>query len=112
MNTSSSPDRRPTDGPWIERSDGIILIRNPNTTIGYCRFDTAGDIEYIFVNPTYRRQGHGSRLLEEVRRATGRTGRPLEPISPLGHRFFAAGTPDGAASPSDPPPLQASTRQA
>lgn len=78
------------DALRIEVSHGIVLIRNANTTIGYCRFDEAGDIEYIFVNPMYRRQGHGSRLLDEARRASGRAGRPLEPISPLGARFFAA----------------------
>jgi GNAT superfamily N-acetyltransferase len=87
-------------------SDGIVLIRNPNTTIGYCRFDATGDIEYVFVHPSYRRQGHGTRLLEAVRGVTGGPGRPLEPISPLGRAFFGsrATGPDASAHLTDPRP--------
>lgn len=86
-------------GIRIEATDGIVLIRNENTTIGYCRFDEAGDIEYIFVNPAYRRQGHGTRLVDEVRRLAGGACRPLEPISPLGRRFFGLSAPPEAAAP-------------
>jgi GNAT superfamily N-acetyltransferase len=83
----------------VEIASGTVLIRNANTTIGYCRFTPVGDIEYIFVNPMYRRRGHGSRLLEEVRSTTGNIGRPLEPISPLGRQFFDSyPTPKGAAT--------------
>ncbi|MCM5570662.1 GNAT family N-acetyltransferase [Burkholderiaceae bacterium FT117] len=87
------------DGIGIDATDGIVLIRNANTTIGYCRFDDAGDIEYIFVNPMYRRRGHGTRLVDEVRRLTGGACRPLEPISPLGRRFF--GLPPEAGQAGD-----------
>jgi GNAT superfamily N-acetyltransferase len=69
-------------------TDGVVLIRDANTTIGYCRHTADGDIEYIFVHPAHRRRGHGRRLLAEVERRTGRRGAPLAPISPLGQRFF------------------------
>lgn len=72
----------------VEVTAGVVLIRNPNTTIGYCRFTPTGDIEYIFVNPVYRRRGYGRRLLAAVAQATGCVGEPLEPISPLGRRLF------------------------
>ena len=74
----------------VETTPDVILIRNPNTTIGYCRYAADGGIEYIFVNPAYRRRGFGSRLLAEVARVTGRIGQPHEPISPTGRRFFGA----------------------
>ena len=74
----------------IEIVDGIVLIKNQNTTIGYSRFTQAGDVEYIYVNPIYRRQGYGALLLHEIRRTTGRIGAIHAPVSPLGSAFFAA----------------------
>lgn len=74
----------------IEIADGIVLIKNQNTTIGYSRFSDAGDIEYIYVNPMYRRKGYGALLLEEIRRITGRIGEVHAPVSPLGTAFFGA----------------------
>ena len=78
------------EGISVEQSPGVVLIRNVNTTTGYCRYRPSGDIEYIFVNPTYRRQGHGSRLLQMVAQITGRVGQAEQPVSPLGQPFFAA----------------------
>ena len=74
----------------IEIADGIVVIRNQNTTIGYSRFTSAGDVEYIYVNPTYRRQGYGALLLDQVRRITGQIGTIHTPVSPLGTAFFGA----------------------
>lgn len=76
------------DSYVIDISDGIVLIKNQNTTIGYCRFTSSGDIEYIYVNLAYRRQGYGSILLNEVKKITGKIGAIHEPISPLGAEFF------------------------
>lgn len=74
----------------VEHTDGVVLLRNRNTTIGYCRYRPSGDIEYLFVNPLYRRQGHGSRLLAEVKSHVGHLGQAEPPISPLGRAFFSA----------------------
>jgi GNAT superfamily N-acetyltransferase len=72
----------------IDISDGVVLIKNQNTTIGYCRFTLSGDIEYIYVNLAYRRQGYGSILINEVKKITGKIGDIHDPISPLGTQFF------------------------
>jgi GNAT superfamily N-acetyltransferase len=72
----------------IDISDGIVLIKNQNTTIGYCRFLESGDIEYIYVNLAYRRQGYGRILIDEVKKITGKVGKIHEPVSPLGSQFF------------------------
>jgi len=70
-------------------SDGVITYKNPNTTLGFVRFTEVGEIEYIFVNPLYRKQGIATSLLNEVRTQTGRsTLVPQEPISPLGRKLF------------------------
>ena len=76
------------DSYLIDISDGVVLIKNQNTTIGYCRFTPSGDIEYIYVNLAYRRQGYGSILINEVKKITGRIGNIHDPISPLGTQFF------------------------
>jgi ribosomal protein S18 acetylase RimI-like enzyme len=72
----------------IDISDGIMLIKNQNTTIGYCRFLESGDIEYIYVNLAYRRQGYGRILIDEVKKITGKIGEIHQPVSPLGSQFF------------------------
>ncbi|MEY2662524.1 MAG: hypothetical protein RIQ35_841 [Pseudomonadota bacterium] len=74
----------------IEIADGIVVIKNQNTTIGYSRFTDAGDVEYIYVNPMYRRQGYGALLLEQVRRIAGQIATIHAPVSPLGTAFFGA----------------------
>jgi GNAT superfamily N-acetyltransferase len=72
----------------IDVSEGIVLIKNQSTTIGYCRFTSSGDIEYIYVNLAYRRQGYGSLLINEVKKIVGKIGQIHDPISPLGAQFF------------------------
>ena len=74
----------------IEIGNGIVLIKNQNTTIGYSRFTSKGDVEYIYVNPMYRRQGYGTLLLDEIRRIAGQIGAIHTPVSPLGTAFFGA----------------------
>jgi GNAT superfamily N-acetyltransferase len=74
----------------IEIANGIVVIKNQNTTIGYSRFTSAGDVEYIYVNPMYRRQGYGTLLLDEIRRIAGQIGAIHTLVSPLGTTFFEA----------------------
>lgn len=78
----------PADGYQIDISDGTVLIKNQNTTIGYSRFNQMGEVEYIYVNPLYRRRGFGTLLIEEIKKITGSIGKVHEPISPLGAQFF------------------------
>lgn len=77
-----------SDDYEIDLSEGVVLIKNQNTTIGYCRFNELGEIEYLYVNPLYRRKGFGTILINEVKRLKGPIDRVHEPISPLGARFF------------------------
>ena len=70
--------------------DGVITFRNPNTTIAFVRYNTHAEIEYIFVNPQYRKRGHATRLLMMVEERTGKKVKPQEPISPLGSKLFRA----------------------
>lgn len=72
----------------IDVSEGVILIKNQNTTIGYCRYNETGEVEYIYVNPLYRRKGFGSLLIEKVKAHKGPIQRVHDPISPLGAQFF------------------------
>ena len=72
----------------VVQGDGVITFSNPNTTIAFVRYNTDAEIEYIFVNPLYRKRGHATRLLMMVEEITGKTPVPQEPISPLGHKLF------------------------
>ena len=41
----------------LSQSDGVYTLKNLNTTIGFVRFNNRGEIEYIFVNPIFRKKG-------------------------------------------------------
>ena len=69
-------------------SDGVITFRNINTTIGFVRYNEEAEVEYIFVNPIFRRKGLAKKLLSIVEEKTKIDPRPQEPISPLGERLF------------------------
>ena len=68
----------------VSHSDGIITITDANTTIAYCRYDCSGEIEYLFVGLSFRRQGYAAFMLETVEAHLGIALRFNPPISPLG----------------------------
>jgi len=69
-------------------TDGVVTLTNPNTTLGFVRFKNNGAIEYIFVQPMYRRNGLAKKLVDKVRELTGKEPEPEPPISPLGRKLF------------------------
>jgi GNAT superfamily N-acetyltransferase len=68
--------------------DEVFTFKNENTTLGFVRFNDKGEVEYIFVNPVFRKQGLAKRLLNAVKEKTGRKIILQEPISPLGHKLL------------------------
>ena len=72
----------------ISHVDGVITFKNKNTTIGFIRFNDSGEVEYIFVNPAFRKQGISKKLLKLTREKLGKDLTPQEPISPLGKKLF------------------------
>lgn len=84
----------------ISHVDGIITITDANTTIGYCRYDPSGAIEYLFVNPAFRRQGHAASMLAIVEKHLGKPLSFSPPISVLGRHVVSAYSRDGQATPS------------
>ena len=69
-------------------NDGVITFKNSNTTLGFVRYNEEGEIEYIFVNPLFRRKGLAKKLLEIVEEKTKTKPKPQSPISPLGGKLF------------------------
>ena len=51
-------------------NEGVFTLKNQNTTIGFVRFNELGEVEYIFVNPLFRRKNFASKLLELVKKKT------------------------------------------
>ena len=72
----------------IDETEGVFTFKNKNTTIGFVRFNEFGEVEYIFVNPIFRKQGLATKLLELVKDRTGKEIILQEPISPLGSKLL------------------------
>ena len=72
----------------ISKDDGVITIKNMNTTLGFVRFNKKGEVEYIFVNPIFRKKGLAKKLLRLVKDKTGKKIVFQQPISPLGEKLI------------------------
>ena len=72
----------------LDEADGVFTYKNENTTLGFVRFNAKGEVEYIFVNPIFRKQGLAKKLLRLVREKTGKDIILQEPISPLGSKLL------------------------
>lgn len=72
----------------LVESDGIFTLKNINTTIGFVRFNNVGEVEYIFVNPLFRKKGVAKKLLKLVKEKTGNKIVLQKPISPLGYKLL------------------------
>lgn len=68
----------------ILHTPGILSIGNMNTTIAYCSYNDSGELEYIFVHPSFRRKGYAKRLLKMVEETVQRRLVFQSPLSPLG----------------------------
>ena len=72
----------------IDLTDGVITFKNSNTTLGFVRYNERAEVEYIFVNPMFRRNGLAKKLLKIVEEKTKMKPTPQDPISPLGEKLF------------------------
>jgi len=72
----------------IDSTDGVITFKNSNTTLGFVRYNERAEVEYIFVNPMFRRNGLAKKLLKIVEEKTKIKPTPQDPISPLGEKLF------------------------
>ena len=72
----------------LHETDGVFTYKNENTTLSFVKFNEIGEVEYIFVNPIFRKRGIATRLLELVKEKTGREIVLQEPISPLGSKLL------------------------
>ena len=72
----------------LKQSDGVFTFKNKNTTIGFVRFNEKGEVEYIFVNPIFRKRGLAKKLLKLAKEKTGKKLVFQEPISPLGEKLL------------------------
>ena len=72
----------------LVESDDVFTFKNENTTLGFVRFNIKGEVEYIFVNPIFRKKGLAKKLLKLVKEKTGKEILLQEPISPLGSKLL------------------------
>ena len=69
-------------------NDGVFTLKNRNTTIGFVRFNELGEVEYIFVNPLFRKKNIAKKLLKLVKEKTQKKLIFQKPISPLGLKLL------------------------
>tara|TARA_B110001454_G_C12603230_1_gene385434 strand:- start:542 stop:808 length:267 start_codon:yes stop_codon:yes gene_type:complete len=72
----------------VSFSDGVVTFKNINTTLGFVRYNMEAEVEYIFVNPIFRRKGLAKKLLQIVEKKTKTKSKPQDPISHLGEKLF------------------------
>ena len=72
----------------VSFSEGVVTLKNVNTTLGFVRYNKEAEVEYIFVNPMFRRKGLAKKLLRVVEEIVKIKPTPQDPISPLGEKLF------------------------
>jgi predicted acetyltransferase len=72
----------------LNESDGVFTLKNVNTTLGFVRFNKTGEVEYIFVNPLFRKKKLAKQLLKLVKEKTKKKLVFKKPISPLGSKLL------------------------
>jgi|TARA_B110001450_G_C17152627_1_gene291875 hypothetical protein len=72
----------------LDKNDGVFTYKNKNTTIGFVRFNNSGEVEYIFVNPFFRKKKIAENLLKLVKKKTQKKLIFQKPISPLGSKLL------------------------
>tara|TARA_X000000368_G_scaffold295498_1_gene235194 strand:+ start:502 stop:771 length:270 start_codon:yes stop_codon:yes gene_type:complete len=72
----------------LNESDGVFTLKNKNTTLGFVRFNNTGEVEYIFVNPIFRKKNLAKKLLKLVREKTQKKLIFQKPISALGSKLL------------------------
>lgn len=72
----------------VVHTEGIISFFNENTTLGFIRYNNEAEVEYIFVQPMYRRKGLATRLIGLVENHLKKSLTFQGPISPLGNALI------------------------
>ena len=72
----------------LVETEDVFTLKNINTTVGFVRFNKIGEVEYIFVNPIFRKKGIAKELLKLVRVKTQKKIILQKQISPLGSKLL------------------------
>ena len=72
----------------LDEADGVFTYKNENKKLGFVRFNKKSEVEYIFVNPIFRKKGIATKLLQLVKEKTGKKIILQEPIRPLGSKLL------------------------
>ena len=72
----------------LDETDGVFTFKNKNTTLGFVRFNNLGEVEYIFVNPLFRKKKLAKNLLKLVREKTQKKIIFQKPVSSLGSKLL------------------------
>ena len=70
---------------WV---DGSVRVCYNREVVARLEYDHLAQITWVWVKPSYRRQGIAKLMLSEVERRTGLIARPLPPVSKLAQGLF------------------------
>ncbi len=72
----------------ISFRNGVVTFKNINTTLGFVRYNKEAEVEYIFVNPIFRRKGLAKKLVQIVEEKNNTKPKPQDSIRPLGEKLI------------------------
>ena len=72
----------------LNKTEGIFTFKNDNITLGFICFNKIEEVEDIFVNPIFRKEGLAKRPLTLVKQKIGKKIILPEPMSPLGSKLI------------------------
>ena len=72
----------------LKEYDGVFILKNNNTTLGFVRYNNLSEVEYIFVNPLFRKRKLAIKLLKLVKEKTQKKLIFQKPLSPLGLKLL------------------------
>ena len=72
----------------LDEINGVFTYKNANTRVGFVRFNEDAKVEYIFVNPIYRKKEIAKKILKLVKQKIGKEIILQELVSPLGSKLL------------------------
>ena len=72
----------------LDEINSVFTYKNANTRVGFVRFNEDAKVEYIFVNPIFRKKEIVKKILKLVKQKIGEEIILQEPVSLLGSKLL------------------------
>ena len=72
----------------LTESDGVLILKNSNTTIAFVRFNLNGEIEYILIKKKKKKKSITKKIIKLKKKKKKKKLILQKPISPLGEKLI------------------------